>query len=141
MGMGLFDFSRFFLAPDSERIPNGSSWNLGARQRGRPDPCRSREDRIARNEDLCRDLNERKARWIERGQLAAGFRCECWNLGCGDRLNLSGRQWEEARSRANRFVVAPGHVVTEFEAVVKEYSHFWLVEKRGEAGDEAEALA
>jgi hypothetical protein len=124
--MGLFDFSRFFLAPDSERIPNGG---------------RSREDRIARNEDLCRDLNERKARWIERGQLAAGFRCECWNLGCGDRLNLSGRHWEEARSRANRFVVAPGHVVTEFEAVVKEYPHFWLVEKRGKAGDEAEALA
>jgi hypothetical protein len=89
VGMGLFDFSRFFLAPDSERIPNGSSWNLG----------------------------------------------------CGDRLNLSGRHWEEARSRANRFVVAPGHVVTEFEAVVKEYPHFWLVEKRGKAGDEAEALA
>lgn len=91
--------------------------------------------------DLCRDLNERKARWIERGQLAAGFRCECWNLGCGDRFNLSGRHWEEARSRANRFVVAPGHVVTEFEAVVKEYPHFWLVEKRGRARDEAEALA
>jgi hypothetical protein len=25
--------------------------------------------------------------------------------------------------------------------VVKEYPHFWLVEKRGKAGDEAEALA
>ena len=112
--MGLFDFSRFFLAPDSDRIPNGTCAGTS---------------------------NEQKARWIERGQLAAGFRCECWNLGCGDRLNLSGRHWEEARSRANRFVVAPGHVVTEFEAVVKEYPHFWLVEKRGKAGDEAEALA
>jgi len=104
-------------------------------------PSGSREDRIAHNEDLCRDLNERKAEWIESGHLAAGFRCECWNLGCSDRIKVSGRQWKEARSRGNRFVVAPGHVVTGFETVVKEYPHFWLIEKHGEAGQEAEASA
>ena len=47
----------------------------------------------------------------------------------------------EARSRANRFVVAPGHVVADFETVVEEHPHFWLIEKHGEAGDEAESLA
>jgi hypothetical protein len=101
----------------------------------------ARQDRIAHNEDLCRDLNERKAAWIESGHLAAGFRCECWDLGCSDRIKMSGQQWKEVRSRGNRFVVAPGHVVTEFETVVKEYPHFWLIEKHGEAGDEAEATA
>ena len=101
----------------------------------------TQEERIAQNEDLCRDLNERKAEWIGSGRLAAGFRCECWNLSCGDRIKMSGKQWKEARSRGNQFVVAPGHVVAEVESVVKEYPHFWLIEKHGEAGDEAEASA
>jgi hypothetical protein len=104
-------------------------------------PSDSREHRIAHNEDLCRDLNERKAEWIESGHLVAGFRCECWDLGCTDRIKLSGGQWKEVRSRGNRFAVTPGHLVSEHETVVKEYPHFWLIEKRGEAGEEAEALA
>ena len=104
-------------------------------------PSGLRENRIAHNEDLCRDLNERKAGWIERGHLAAGFRCECWDLGCTDRIKMSGKQWTEARSQGNRFAVTPGHVVTEFETVVKEYPQVWLIEKHGDAGEEAEASA
>ena len=93
------------------------------------------------NEAFCRDLNERKAEWLESGQVVAGFRCECWQLDCGERIPLSSREWQEARSRPNRFAVAPGHVAAEIEAVVTKYSHFWLVEKHGEAGDVAEDLA
>ena len=101
----------------------------------------TREDRIAHNEDWCRDLNERKAEWIKAGQLAAGFRCECAVVDCDERIKLSGSQWKETRAQGNRFAVTPGHVVAEFETVVKEYPHFWLIEKHGEAGDEAEASA
>ena len=101
----------------------------------------SREERLAQNEDWCRDLNERKAEWIRSGHLVAGFRCECSQLDCSDRIKLSGRHWEEVRSRGNRFAVAPGHVVAEVETVVKEYPGFWLVEMLGEAGDAAEASA
>ena len=101
----------------------------------------SREERIARNEAWCRDLNERKAEWMRSGQLAAGFRCECWRVDCGARVRLSGREWREVRSRENRFAVAPGHTATDVEDVVNEYPHFWIVEKRGEAGDVAEELA
>jgi hypothetical protein len=107
----------------------------------RPSGTGSREERLAHNEDWCRDLNERKAEWLEGGHLAAGFRCECWNVDCSDRIKLSGVQWKEVRSRGNRFAVAPGHVVGEFETVVKEYPHFWLIEKHGQAGDAAEASA
>ena len=74
----------------------------------RQPPSRSREERIAYNEDWCRDLNERKAGWIKQGQLAAGFRCECWQLDCGIRIRLTGTEWDEIRSRPNRFAVAPG---------------------------------
>jgi hypothetical protein len=106
------------------------------------DPAfQSREGRIAYNEAWFRDLNERKAEWVKTGDLAAGFRCECWRADCGERLPLSGKEWREVRSRPNRFAVAPGHIAGEFETVIKEYPHFWLVEKQGEAGDVAEELA
>jgi hypothetical protein len=101
----------------------------------------SREKRIAYNEDWCRDLNMRKARWKNGGYPAAGFRCECWQMDCTARLPLSGRDWREARSRPNRFAVAPGHLAADLEVVVARYPHFWLVEKLGEAGDVAESLA
>jgi hypothetical protein len=54
-------------------------------------------------------------------------------------LRLSSREWEEVRSRADRFAVAPGHTASDVEPgveeVVKKYEHFWIVEKRGEAGE------
>src|SRR5215218_3925647 len=40
-------------------------------------PLGSGEERAAYNEDWCRDVNERKARWRKSGLPAAGFRCEC----------------------------------------------------------------
>jgi hypothetical protein len=45
------------------------------------------------------------------------------------------------RSRGNRFAVAPGHIADDGEKLVKEYPHFWMVEKRGVAGEIAESLA
>jgi hypothetical protein len=61
-------------------------------------------------------------------------------MNCGSRLLLSASAWEEARSRRNRFAVAPGHVAPDVEVVVKQYSDFWLVEKQGEVGDIVEEL-
>ena len=105
----------------------------------------SREKRIAENEAFFRDLNERKAEWLRGGLQAAGFRCECWRIDCGVRIQLSEREWQEVRSRAERFAVAPGHTAIDVEPgveeVVKKYQHFWIVEKRGEAGDVAEKRA
>ena len=103
----------------------------------------SRAERIAYNESWCRDLNQRKADWLGGGSLVAGFRCECWRLDCSERIRLSGREWQEVRARPNRFAVAPGHLGPDddVEEVVKEYPHFWIVEKRGEAKEVAEQLA
>jgi hypothetical protein len=99
----------------------------------------SREERIAENEAFCRDLNRSKDDWLRSGLQVAGFRCECWRVDCGVRLRLSSREWQEVRSRAKRFAVAPGHTAIDVEPgveeVVKKYEHFWIVEKRGEAGE------
>jgi hypothetical protein len=103
-------------------------------------PADSREERIAHNEAWFRDLNERKARWMAQGLASGGFRCECADVDCFDRLRLSPTEWKAARSRPNRFVVAPYHVVKDVEVVVKEYPDFLLVEKQGEAAGVAEDL-
>jgi hypothetical protein len=100
-----------------------------------------REERFAFNESLCRQLNVRKAQWIEDGLATAGFRCECVELHCGSRLRLSPEHWEEARSRSERFVVAPGHVDSDVEVVVERHPDFWFVEKRGKAKEIAEDTA
>jgi hypothetical protein len=100
----------------------------------------SHEERIAYNEDWFRDLNKRKVEWMESGHPVAGFRCECWRLDCAERLLLSGKEWQEVRLRGNRFAVAPGHIAADDEELVKEYRHFWMVEKRGKAGEVAENL-
>jgi hypothetical protein len=100
----------------------------------------SREERIAENEAWYRSLNERKAEWLKSGLPAAGFRCECWRTDCGERIQLSKREWEKVRWRATRFAVLPGHTATDVEEVVKECPHFWIIEKRGEAGDVAAKL-
>jgi hypothetical protein len=104
-------------------------------------PAGSREGRIAYNEDWSRQLNERKAEWLDNGYIAAGFRCECWEPNCAERIRLSGPEWREVRSRDNRFAVAPGHVSFEIEIVVKEHPSFWIVDKKGKAGKLAEELA
>jgi hypothetical protein len=93
------------------------------------------KERIAYNESFFRDLNERKAEWLKDGLQAAGFRCECWQMDCVVRIQLSSQEWEEVRSRATRFAVAPGHTAAKHEHVVRRYPHFWIIEKHGKAGE------
>ena len=49
-------------------------------------------------------------------------------------------EWEEARSRSNRFAVAPGHVAGDVEVGSRKIPDFWLVDKQGEAKDIVEEL-
>lgn len=98
----------------------------------------SREKRIAYNEAKRRDLN--RAQWMKGGHPAAGFLCECWRLDCATRFPLSREEWQEVRSRPNRFAVAPGHLAPDVEVVVTRYQRYWLVEKLGETGEVAENL-
>ena len=97
----------------------------------------SREERIAHNESWSRSLNERRAEWVSERHVMQGFRCECWQDDCAERILLSGEDWRTARAEPNRFAVAPDHVAPDIEVVVMKRSHFWLVEKLGEAGEVA----
>ena len=97
--------------------------------------------RIAANEQSFRHVNE----GIERGQWPGeeddpvGFRCECAQLGCNQMVELTVRDYERVRRHSRRFVVVPGHEVPEAETVVESHRDYVVVEKRGQAGREAEA--
>ena len=104
-------------------------------------PFASREERLAYNEAWSRSLNERQAEWTSGRDAMPGFRCECWQKDCGERIPLSGADWRMVRAQPNRFAVAPEHVADDIESVVKKFPDFWLLEKLGEAGKIAEELA
>jgi hypothetical protein len=103
-------------------------------------PFGSREERIAYSEAWSRSLNERHAAWAGRDAVPR-FRCECWREACAECIPLSDEEWKMVRAESNRFAVAPGHVAEDFEAVVKHFPSFWLIEKFGAAGKVAEELA
>jgi hypothetical protein len=104
-------------------------------------PFGSREERIAYNEDWSRSLNKRQAEWTRGRETMPGFRCECWQADCAERIRLSGADWKMVRADPTRFAVAPDHVADDLETVIKEFPEFWLLEKTGEAGKLAEELA
>jgi hypothetical protein len=104
-------------------------------------PFGTREERIAYNEAWSRSLNERHAEWALSREAMPNFRCECWQQDCTERIPLSGQEWNMVRGDPSRFAVAPDHVAESFEAVVKVFPRFWLIEKLGEAGEIAAELA
>jgi hypothetical protein len=100
------------------------------------------ERRVARNEDLFREANESIERglWPGEDHPAVRFVCECAQVECGRMVELSLGDYERVRANPKRFVLAPGHQLPEFEAVVEERPEYVVVEKNGEAGEAAEQL-
>jgi hypothetical protein len=102
------------------------------------------EERIARNETLFREFNERVEDMAEsfdiRGEgdsLRIGFVCECGNLDCLERVELTRSAYEEVRSDPKRFVVAPGHEDLSIARVVTREEGYLVVEKIGDAAEVA----
>jgi hypothetical protein len=99
------------------------------------------ERRLARNEGLFRETNEA----IERGQWPndpaklVRFRCECSRLDCSEAVELTLAEYEQVRDAPRRFVLVPGHEMTEIETVVRRASSHVIVEKQDAAGETAEA--
>jgi hypothetical protein len=98
--------------------------------------------RLAQNEALFREVNER-VRSLEAGQHERGadfdeFFCECPNLDCTIRVKLTRGEYESARAESKRFIICPGHQRQDLERILLATARYFLVEKKGEAGDEAE---
>jgi hypothetical protein len=102
----------------------------------------TREDRIARNETLFRDVNERVR------ELAAGFSgaepgtvafvCECGQGDCAESIGLRLDAYERVREDPTHFVIVPGHETPEVESIVEQHEGYDIVRKR--AGEEQIAI-
>jgi hypothetical protein len=106
------------------------------------------EDRgshAARKQSLFRDINERVK------QLNEGFSmvlpvgewiCECADDACVEQIELSPVEYEAVRDDGTHFLVAPGdeHVYLDVEIVTERNDRYWVVEKFGAAGTEADRL-
>ena len=93
-----------------------------------------REQRLAKNEVLFRDVNER-VRQISAGERAedqTDFLCECVQVDCLERVTLSLQAYERVRTDPTRFFMQPGHENPAVERVVEELEGYLVVEKNPE---------
>jgi hypothetical protein len=96
------------------------------------------EERAARNEALFREFNERVEDLADTVQAdRIRFVCECGNLDCLERVELTRTAYEKVRSDPKRFVVAPGHEDLHIARVVAREEGYAVVEKVDEAAEVA----
>jgi hypothetical protein len=103
----------------------------------------SRETRLALNESLFREANERledRVHLYVGGEERFGILCECADLDCRQRITVGQDEYARARSDAAQFVVKPGHTIDDVEEVVFRTDRFEIVRKRGEAAAVAELV-
>ena len=100
-----------------------------------------REQRLARNETLFREVNEaiERGNWPGEEEKRSAFRCECARAGCAELVSMAPSEYERVRANARRFIVRIGHEDPAIEEVVERTSSYVVVEKRGVAAREAEA--
>jgi len=92
-----------------------------------------RGDRIARNEVLFREVNER-VQEIAGGSAADSVLvvCECGMVDCTAELSLTREEYVALRADPVAFAVRPDHVEPEVEYVVAERADHVVVRKMGE---------
>jgi hypothetical protein len=103
------------------------------------------QDRGARNQSRYREYNEqiephnRVHHWVD--PPMPDWVCEC-AFDCSEPVRLTIAEYEAVRAEPTQFFVAPGtkHVLERIEDVVARHDRYWIVEKKGRAGDVSEAL-
>ena len=101
----------------------------------------TRAARLARNEALFRQVNERLkdvSELLGHADSGPDFVCECADEGCTERIRLSLAEYEWLRANPRRFVVLPGHERIELERVFDDRGRYLVVEKIGVPGEVAE---
>jgi hypothetical protein len=101
-----------------------------------------REKRMAQNEALFREVNERVQSKADELEIddAREFFCECANAECTFRVTLTRAEYESLRADPTQFAVLPLHFTPEVETMVGDFDGYWIVRKTGEAGDYIESI-
>ena len=101
-----------------------------------------REQRLAQNEALFREVNERVDAVAHQlgPDVPYEFLCECANADCTFRLTLPTSIYEAVRADPRQFVLLPLHYTPEIEELVVQEDTYWVVRKTGAAGEYVERL-
>jgi hypothetical protein len=103
----------------------------------------AREQRLAQNEALFREVNERvEAIATQHGDddHVYEFYCECSNADCTLQVPATLAAYEAVRAHPTRFLVFPGHALPDIEEIIERKKDWWVVEKTGEAAAYVEHL-
>jgi|SRR5919202_2380186 hypothetical protein len=97
-----------------------------------------RKDRLARNEVVFREVNERIEKLVREGEWlnsaereAESFQvlCECGNADCSEPVSIALSEYERIREKPTHFLVASGHVIPDIEEVVATGPDYQVVRK------------
>jgi hypothetical protein len=98
-----------------------------------------RHERLARNESIFREVNERIEDLAKSGDFGAfesiQILCECGNAECQEPLHVSVAEYERVRGEPTDFFVAPGHAIPAIEKVIDHAQNFEVVRKLEEEGE------
>ena len=106
-------------------------------------PVGKREEQLARNEAIFREINERTRSLQERfgpedpTTSYEEFLCECGDQMCVERVKLTVAEYESVRADPRQFAVRPGHSAPRVERVVNETDRYVVVVKLGDAAEVA----
>ena len=101
-----------------------------------------RKERIAVNEGLFRNANERMAQWeeVREGTDPVLFVCECADPDCRRRISLSREEYEAVRQDSKHFAVIKGHEIVDAETVIDDHGEWVVVEKNEEVADTVRSM-
>jgi predicted polyphosphate/ATP-dependent NAD kinase len=86
-------------------------------------------ERLARNQALYREVNERIVDLLESSPGSIDFLCECSHEECTELIAMTIAEYEEVRSQPTTFAVVPGHEIPAIEKVVATNTTFVVVDK------------
>jgi hypothetical protein len=92
----------------------------------------TREERIAKNEVIFREVNERIRDVVPSENGGIDFLCECGRENCVEQIALTIEEYERVRADPVQFFVKPGHATKDVEDVMEENERFLLVKKHVE---------
>jgi hypothetical protein len=91
-----------------------------------------REERIAKNEAVVRQINEEieQARGSRHHSSFTHIVCECGYDRCDEIIALTKEEYEGIRNDPRQFCVVQEHVIHDVESIVEENDRFVIVAKR-----------
>lgn len=121
----------------TKHLPIRPTTNLALRDRSKQNGrVGAREERLAQNEALFREVNERVAEVaanfieVETRSDPVEFMCECGRVDCVEPIEMTVVEYEAVRVLPTRFAVVPAHEQLEVETVVERHPSYFVVEKQ-----------